>query len=348
MSGEPEVLFAVDRGVGRITLNQPRILNALNFRMVKEIDPKLREWADDPNIREVLITGNGERAFCAGGDVRGLHEYSDDRDERLQNAFDFFRAEYVLNRLIKRYPKPYVALIDGITMGGGVGLSVHGTYRVATERTMFAMPEMAIGFFPDVGGGYVLAHCPDNLGRYFGLAGARAKAADSLKLGIATHYVADDRLADFEAAIGDEPIEILLDKFTSQPDDGRLDAVEDAIDRCFSGDSIEAFLDALDDEEGDWAAKAAAHMRHVSPTSLKVGLRQLNDAVGMSFEENMAMEYRLCRRFMAEHDFREGVRALLVDKDNEPKWQPSTLKEVDDATVDSYFAPLGDDELTFD
>ncbi len=348
MSEEPDVLFAVDRGVGRITLNQPRILNALNANMVSLIDPQLREWAEDPNIREVLITGTGDRAFCAGGDVKGLHEFSDDPDERFAHAADFFRAEYTLNRLIKRYPKPYVALIDGITMGGGVGLSVHGTYRVATERTMFAMPEMTIGFFPDVGGGYFLAHCPDNLGRYFGLAGARAKAEDCLKLGVATHYVADDRLPEFVAAIGDAPIETLLDKFSSRPTDGRLAAVEPAIETCFSGDSIEAFLAALDAEEGEWAKKAAAHMRHVSPMSLKVGLRQLNEAVGLSFEDNMTMEYRLCRRFFADHDFREGVRALLIDKENAPKWRPASLEDVTDAMVDAYFAPLNGEELTFD
>lgn len=348
MSDQPEVYFDVDRGVGRITLNQPKILNALNFDMVRQIDPKLREWADDPDIREVLITGTGERAFCAGGDVRGLHEYGDSREERLAHAADFFRAEYTLNQLIKRYSKPYVALIDGITMGGGVGLSVHGSFRVATERTMFAMPEMAIGFFPDVGGGYVLAHCPDHLGHYFGLAGARAKAADCLTLGIATHFVADDRLAEFEAAIGDAPIDALLEKYAGDPGAGRLDGHLPAIDRCFSAGSIEAILDALDSEDGEWADKAAAHMRHVAPTSLKVGLRQLEQAVGLDFEANMTMEYRLCRRFMEGHDFKEGVRALLVDKDNAPQWDPARLEDVTEDAVAAYFAPLDGEELTFD
>ncbi len=348
MSNEPEVVFAVDRGVGRITLNQPKILNALNFSMVREIDTKLRAWADDPDIREVLITGAGDRAFCAGGDVRGLHEYGDSSEKRLAYAADFFRAEYTLNRLIKRYPKPYVALIDGITMGGGVGLSVHGAIRVATERTMFAMPEMAIGFFPDVGGGYFLAHCPDHLGRYFGLAGGRAKAADSLKLGVATHFVSDDSLANFEAALGDAPIETLLEKFAGDPGASVLDEQMPAIDRCFSAGSIEAILDALDAEDVDWAKKAAAHMRHVAPTSLKVGLHQLERAAGLDFEANMTMEYRLCRRFMEGHDFGEGVRALLVDKDNAPRWDPACLADVTDEAVAAYFAPLDGEELTFD
>lgn len=347
MSDE-KVLFAVDRGVGRITLNQPKILNALDYDMVREIDPKLREWADDPDIREVLITGTGERAFCAGGDVRGLHEYGDSRDKRLAHAAEFFRAEYTLNRLIKRYPKPYAALIDGITMGGGVGLSVHGAIRVATERTMFAMPEMAIGFFPDVGGGYFLAHCPDHLGHYYGLAGARARAADSVKLGVATHYVADDRLADFEAAVGDAPIEALLGKFSGDPGTAPLDGILAGVDRCFSRGSIEAIIDALDAEGAKWAQKAAAHMRHVAPTSLKVALRQLEQAVGLDFEANMAMEYRLCRRFMEAHDFEEGVRALLVDKDNQPQWVPARLEDVTEDAVAAYFAPLDGEELTFD
>ncbi len=348
MSDGPEVLFAVDRGVGRITLNQPKILNAFSFNMVRAIDPKLRAWADDPDIREVVITGAGDRAFCAGGDVRGLHEYSDNREKRLAHAADFFRAEYTLNRLIKRYPKPYAALIDGITMGGGVGLSVHGAIRVATERTTFAMPEMAIGFFPDVGGGYFLAHCPDHLGLYFGLAGARAKAADSLKLGVATHFVSDDRLADFEAAIGDAPIETLLEKFGGDPGNGALNELLPGIDRCFSAGTVEAILDALDAEEAEWAKRAAAHMRHVAPTSLKVALRQLEQAAGLDFEANMMMEYRLCRRFMEGHDFREGVRALLVDKDNAPQWDPARLEDVTEDAVAAYFAPLDGEELTFD
>lgn len=345
MSETPEVHFAVDRGVGRIILDRPKALNALTLGMIREIEPKLRAWAEDPDIREVLITGAGDRAFCAGGDVRSLHEK---QDANPNYAADFFREEYTLNRLIKRYPKPYVAILDGITMGGGVGLSVHGRYRIATDRTTFAMPEMAIGFFPDVGGGYVLARCADRIGYYLALSGGRTKAADSIYTGDATHYVGDDNLADFVAAIGDAPIESLLERYASDPGPAPLSKIADAIARCFSHDTVEGMIAALDGETGAWAERAVANMRHVSPTSLKVAKEQLDRAAGLDFEANMVMEYRISQHFMTQHDFREGVRAVLVDKDNAPQWRPSRLEDVTEADVEAYFAPLGDRDLKFD
>lgn len=345
MNDAPEIHFAVDRGVGRIVLDRPQALNALTLGMVRQIDPKLRAWATDPDIREVVITGAGDRAFCAGGDIRTLY---DEQSADSDFARGFFAEEYILNRLIKRYPKPYIAIVDGITMGGGVGLAVHGGYRIATDRTTFAMPELAIGFFPDVGGGWVLVHAAGRIGTYLALSGGRTKAADSLYTGTATHYVGDDQLAEFVAAIGDAPIEALLARFASDPGPAPLADNADAISRCFSHPTVEDMLAALDAETGVWAEKAAASMRRVSPTSLKVAKQHLDRAIDLDFEANMVLEYRMSQHFMAEHDFREGIRALVIDKDNAPHWRPARLQDVTEAAVEAYFAPLGDRELRFD
>jgi enoyl-CoA hydratase len=341
---ERDVRFRIEKGVGWITLDRPKALNALTLSMIREIDPRLRAWADDPDIREVVITGAGERAFCAGGDVRSLHENQAD-DETY--AEKFFGEEYTLNQLIKRYSKPYIAILDGITMGGGVGLSVHGSHRVATDRTVFAMPEMAIGFFPDVGGGYVLSRLADRIGYYLALSGGRTKSADSVYTGDATHYVGGKTLADFCAAIGDAPIDELLGRYASDPGPAPLADIKDEIARCFSANTVEDMLVALDDEGAAWAEKAAAAMRRVSPTSLKVAKEQLDRAADLDFEDAMIMEYRMSQHFMTQHDFREGVRAVLVDKDNAPDWQPKRLEDVTARMVEAYFAPLGARDLKF-
>ena len=345
MNEAAEIHFAVDRGVGRIVLDRPRTLNALTLGMVRQIDPMLRAWAIDPEIREVVISGAGDRAFCAGADIRTLYE---EKNAGGDFARGFFAEEYILNRLIKRYPKPYIAILDGITMGGGVGVAVHGGYRIATDRTVFAMPELAIGFFPDVGGGWVLVHAAGRIGLYLALSGGRTKAADSLYTGTATHYVGDDHLADFVAAIGDAPIEDLLERFASDPGPAPLAENADAITRCFSHPTVEDIMAALDIEAGEWAEKAVASMRRVSPTSLKVAKQHLDRAIDLDFEANMVLEYRMSQRFMAEHDFCEGIRALVIDKDNTPEWRPSNLQDVTEAEVAAYFAPLGDRDLRFD
>jgi enoyl-CoA hydratase len=345
---EPDVLFAVEGGVGRITLNRPKALNALTHAMVLEITDRLRDWAGDDAVREVVITGAGERAFCAGGDVVGIAKRILAGEVGTGLSAEFFREEYRLNRTIRTYPKPYVAILDGITMGGGVGLSIHGRYRVATERTVLAMPEMAIGFFPDVGGGYALARFPGESGLYMALSGARARAADCLYLGAATHYVSDGNLAALVAAIGEAPIEELLARYGEDPGSAPMAAQSAAIDRCFAPDSVEQVVSALDAEGGEWAEKTAATIRRMAPLSLKVAQRQLERAAALDFDANMVMEYRLCQRFMADHDFAEGVRAVLIDKDNAPAWRPAGLEDVSDAAIEAYFAPLGARDLTFD
>ncbi|MDP6953923.1 MAG: enoyl-CoA hydratase/isomerase family protein [Alphaproteobacteria bacterium] len=345
---EPDVLFATVRGVGRITLNRPKALNALTHGMVLEITDKLAKWAADDGVREVVITGAGERAFCAGGDVVGIAKRILAGEVGTGLSAEFFREEYRLNRIIRSYQKPYVAILDGITMGGGVGLSIHGRYRIATERTVLAMPEMAIGFFPDVGGGYVLARFPGMSGLYMALSGARARAADCVYLGAATHYVSDGNLAAFVDAIGEAPMEELLDRYGEDPGTAPMTAQREAIDRCFAPDRIEGILAALDAEGGEWAEKTATTLRRMAPLSLSVAQRQLVRAATLDFDANMVMEYRLCQRFMAGHDFAEGVRALLIDKDNAPAWQPANLEAVTDDAIEAYFAPLGARDLTFD
>ncbi len=346
--GTPEVRFDVARGVGRVTLDRPRALNALTLGMVRAMDAQLRIWADDPDVREVLIQGAGSRAFCAGGDIRTLYDQGKTRDDGADYPAHFFREEFRLNRLIRRYPKPYVALLDGITMGGGVGVSVHGDFRVATPRTNFAMPETGIGYFPDVGGGYFLAHCNGHVGRYLALTGARVGPADALRIGAATHYVDDEAMAGFLEQVGTAPSHVLLDALARDPGPALLARSAPAIARCFGGADVDSILAALEDDGGAWAGETLAALRVKSPTSVKVTFRLLQEAHGLDFEAGLVMEYRVAQRFMSTNDFFEGVRALLVDKDGAPNWAPARIEDVDEASVAAFFAPLRWGELDFD
>ena len=342
----PGIRFAAARGVGRVTLDRPRALNALTLGMVRAMDERLRAWADDPDIREVLVCGAGERAFCAGGDIRTLYDQGATSDDGADYPARFFRDEFRLNRLIGRYPKPYVALLDGITMGGGVGLSVHGRYRVATPRTDFAMPETGIGYFPDVGGGYFLAQRGAE-GRYLALTGARIGPADTLRIGAATHYLNGEAVAAFLDRIGGAPAGGLLDELAGDPCAAPLAENAPAIERCFSAPGVGSVVAALEAESGAWAGKTLAALRRKSPTSVKVTDRLLARARGMTLEDDLKMEYRVAQRFMSTADFFEGVRALLVDKDGAPAWSPSQLEDVDDDAVEAFFAPLAWGELDF-
>ncbi len=338
-----EVLFERRGALGLITLNRPQALNALTLEMIHAITARLEAWADDPSVATVLIRGAGDKAFCAGGDIRALVQ--PDNEAYIAG---FFADEYRLNRLIFRYPKPYVALIDGIAMGGGVGVSVNGALRIATAATLFAMPETGIGMFPDVGGSYFLPRCPGETGMYLGLTGARLKAADCLDAGIADVYVAAskhavmiERMAEGEAA------DAVLRDLHGPPGAAPLAEAREAIDRCFAGDSVEEIVVALEQEEGAWAAKTLEALEGKSPFALKVALRQLRLGRALAFEDCMAMEYRLSQRVVPAHDFREGVRAAVIDKDRAPRWQPPTLAEVGEEMVAACFAPLDGRELRF-
>jgi enoyl-CoA hydratase len=346
-------------GIATLTINRPQALNALTLENYRRFAPALAGWAEDPAVRAVVVRGAGGRAFCAGGDVRAVYEAGRGiRGDRSLTAV-FFREEYRLIRDIHRFPKPYIAIVDGITMGGGAGISINGAYRIAAERTQFAMPETGIGLFPDVGATRFLNRCPGRIGRYLGLSGARLAAADAVYCGFATHFVPQDRIDTLVGALAGiawqkgrefDQVAVLLAEFAADPGPAPLAALRPAIDHCFSAETIEAILAALAAERGDaadWAAATRAGLFEKSPTSLKVTLRQLIEGCRFDLEAALALEYRLTQHFMSAPDFYEGVRALLIDKDRRPRWQPATLAAVADAAVASYFAPLGDRQLEF-
>ncbi len=350
MSGDPDILFEVTHGLATATLNRAEALNALTFDMVRRLDARLVEWAADPAVRAILIEGAGGRAFCAGGDVRALYQAGKAGGDLPAR---FYAAEYAMNYRIHRLEKPYVALMDGITMGGGVGVSVHGSHRVVTERTVFAMPETGIGLFPDVGGGYFLPRLPGALGTYLGLTGARLEAADCRYAGIATHTVPAARLDALKDALAraDWPDDAhaavgrTLDALHQDPGAAPLAAHRRAIDRCFAADTVAGIIAELEAQGTDWAARQLEILAAKSPTSLKLACRQIRQGATMGFAEVMRMEYRLTQGCMAGHDFYEGVRAAVIDKDRAPKWRPPSLDEVSDAAVDAYFAPMGERDL---
>jgi enoyl-CoA hydratase len=352
------VQTAIEGAVGVITLNRPKALNALDHAMCLAIDAALKVWANDDRVAAVLIRGAGDRAFCAGGDVRAVREDGlawkrGTSDGALTR--DFFRDEYRMNRRIAAFPKPYIALIDGITMGGGVGLSVHGRYRVATERTLIAMPETAIGLFPDVGASFILPRLPGEIGTYLALTGGRIKAADALSLGIATHLTASAGIPDLIFALiasvtpGNTAsiIEDVLARYTNVAGETELTSQRPTVDRCFGFDQVERILAALDDDGGPFAQETAATLRTMSPTSLKLTLKEMRLGRTLDLESCLRMEYRLTQSVAAGRDFYEGVRAVLVDKDHAAKWYPASLDAVDDSLVDSHFLVPSHGDLDF-
>ena len=335
--------------VGRITLNRPKALNALNQDMVTAMIEALTGWADDDDVKAVVVDGEGEKGFCAGGDIKMLAESGRAGDDR---AWRFWRDEYRLNTLIKEYAKPYVALIDGITMGGGVGVSVHGSHRVAGDRTLFAMPETGIGFHPDVGGAYFLPRLAGALGTWMGLTGARPKTADAIAAGVATHYVPSERNGELIYALeterlddDGERIEELLDGFGGDAGHSDLAHARGLIDAAFGRESVDAILFALDEAGDAWSAKQAGTLRSKSPTSLRVTLEALRRGADLDFRGVMTQDLRVSMRFLAPgSDFYEGVRAVVVDKDNAPKWAPAPTG----TEIEAFFEPLdGEHEMTF-
>ncbi len=358
-----EIVLGRAGGLATLTINRTQALNALTLDNYRSFAPALADWAEDPSVHAVIVRGAGGRAFCAGGDVRAVYEAGRGIAGDPNLTAVFFREEYQLIRQIHRYPKPYIAIIDGITMGGGAGISLNGAYRVATERTLFAMPETAIGLFPDVGATRFLTRCPGHVGHYLGLTGARLRAADARYCGFATHIAAQDQVAALVAALGHVDwqtggergrVEAVLSGFAIDAGPPPLAALRPAIDRCFAGDTIEEILDALAAEaaaggaDAAWAADTRAGLLTKSPTSLKVTLRQLTVGRDYGLDQALTLEYRLTQHMMAAHDFYEGVRAALIDKDQRPRWRPASLAAVGDDMVEAYFTPIGDRELRFD
>ncbi len=341
MNSEPEILFDRKGAAGIVTLNRPKALNAITRDMIRQLTAKLEAWKADESVTRIIIRANGERAFSAGGDLRGVTVRG-----RQEEALVFFADEYRLNAAIKRYPKPYIALIDGIVMGGGVGVSIHGSHRVAGDKFQFAMPEVGIGFFPDVGGTWMLPRLKGKIGTFCALTGERLKAADALFAGVCTHHVSAARFADLtEALCGNVSVDATLAAFAEPAPGGEIASKAGLIDRLFAGNEIEDILAALDREaaggsEAVWAAKIAALIRTKSPTSLRIALEQMKRGAGWTFEECMKAEYRIVSRVLYQDDFYEGVRAVIVDKDNAPRWNPPVLAEVSPQAIEALFAPL--------
>jgi enoyl-CoA hydratase len=335
-----DVLTLIEGGVGRICLNRPAAIHALNLPMCQAMLAALAAWEEDATVRAVTIDHAAGRGFCAGGDIRMLAE-SGAKDG--VEACAFFHTEYRLNHRLFTYAKPRVAFMDGITMGGGVGLSLPCTWRVATENTRFAMPETGIGLFPDVGGGWFLSRLPGRTGAFLALTGARIDGAECLALGLATHYLPAAALDEAKRRIAAAPDDIpaILADLSVAPPPARITGNRDAIDRLFASDRLEDILSALAADPSDWAAKELATLGTKSPQTMKVALRQLAEGAAMpSFADEMAQEYAIGARVVRMHDFLEGVRAVIVDKDNAPQWNPASAQGVSDALIDSIFAPL--------
>ncbi len=353
MNAEPELLIDRRRPLILVTLNRPKALNALSRAMCVELLERLVSWEEDPGVAAVVIRGAGERAFCAGGDVVAIYE-SARGDGRV--AADFFHAEYRMNRALYHFAKPVISLVDGLVMGGGVGISAHGSHWVATERTLFAMPETGIGLFPDVGGSYFLPRLPDALGTYLGLTGARIKAADCRFTGIASDYCESGQLDALVEALATadwaDDLEAtatrVLAEAAADPGPAPLAEQAEAIARCFSQDTVEGIVAALEAEDTAWAEETRRGLvERCSPTSLKLTLRQLRQGLALDFDQAMVMEYRLARACVAGHDLAEGIRAAVIDKDRTPKWRPATLDAVTDEMVAAHFSARDDGDLTF-
>ena len=339
-----EVVTSIDGGVGRVRLDRPKQLHALTTAMCEGVLQALEAWRDDPTVEAVLIDHAEGRGFCAGGDIRMLAD-SGAADGVAARAF--FATEYRMNHRLFTYAKPTVAFMDGVTMGGGVGLAMPCAYRVATENTRFAMPETGIGLFPDVGGGWYLSRLPGRMGQYLALTGHRLDGAECLALGLATQYLPAASLDAAKARIAAHPQDIAaaLEAAAVQAPEARIVAHRDAIDRLFASDHLEDVFAALEADGGDWAAETLATLRTKSPQTMKVSLRLLLDGATMpTFEDEMRQEYAVGSRVVQRHDFLEGVRAVIVDKDNAPRWDPATPDGVTEHVIEQIFAPLDEAE----
>jgi enoyl-CoA hydratase len=331
------VKTAVSGGIGRLSLDRPAALNALDLRMVRLMTAALDEWRADDSVRAVVVHSTSPKAFCAGGDIRAVRESALRGDPAAIRAY--FTAEYALDAAVAAYPKPYLALIDGLALGGGLGISVHGAVRVVTERAGLAMPETAIGFFPDIGAGYFLPRLRDGVGMYLGLTGTRISGAAAVECGLATHYVPSSELPELEAALAaSDPLEAVA-RFAVTPPASELSAHYPAIARCFSAATLEEMVDRLTAEDDDWSRETLAVLGRMSPSSLFLTHQLIRRGAGSTLAECLERELRLACAVAATPDFAEGVRAVVVDKDRNPAWSPTVLDEADRARLLGYFTP---------
>ncbi|MEL4358227.1 MULTISPECIES: enoyl-CoA hydratase/isomerase family protein [unclassified Luteococcus] len=339
---EPEVLTEVRGKAGVITLNRPKAMNALNQNMVDVLAQVLEQWRDDDQVSLVILAGAGERGLCAGGDVVSLYR------DALANGTDgakFWADEYALNLVISNYPKPYVAIMNGIVLGGGIGVSAHGSHRIVTDDTRVGMPETGIGFVPDVGGSHLLTHVPSHLGTHLALTGQHVGPGEAIECGLADVYVPQDQLATLVEQLCETGDAGLVQGF-AQPAPTGFAAEHDDVEQVYSQETVEEILAALDELGQDWAADAAKRIRRNSPLALKVTLESLRRAKGQSLAEALDTEFRVSVNMQRGHEFVEGVRAQLVDKDRNPQWQPATLDEVGPDGVAAVFAPITDERIT--
>jgi enoyl-CoA hydratase len=339
-----EVIVRRDGAAGFLTLNRPKAIHALTAVMDEAMTDALLEWRDDSDVRVIIIDHSEGRGFCAGGDIAFLRNSA--LTDNGVSGLKFFHDEYQLNHLLFTYPKPVVAFMDGITMGGGVGISQPAKYRVATENTRYAMPETGIGLFPDVGGGWYLSRLPNRIGQFLALTGARLDGAECLWAGLATHYLPAEELAEAKQRIAaGHEIGGVLTALSIKAPEARIAANAAKIAKHFASDRFEDIIASLEGDDSEWAAKELATLRTKSPQTCKVALRQLAESARLTdFADNMRLEYRIASRVLTRPDFAEGVRAVIVDKDNAPKWNPATPEEVTDELIDSIFAPLPADE----
>jgi enoyl-CoA hydratase len=338
-----DVLIEVRDGLGLVTLNRPKAINALNYAMVQEITPTLEAWSNDEAIRAVVVTGSGDRGLCAGGDIVSIYH---DAQTGGTESRDFWRDEYILNALIARYPKPYIVVMDGIVMGGGVGISAHGSVRIVTERSKIGMPEVGIGFVPDVGGTYLLPRAPGETGTHVALTTSTMGPGDAIAMGFADHYIPVADVPAFLDALRTEPVDAALERFTATPPEATLQTQRSWIDECYAGDEVEQIVRRLQAHGDESAAKAAEQILSKSPISVKVALKSLRRAAAVTtLEEVLNDEYRVSLACLNSHDLVEGIRAQVVDKDRNPQWVPADLSGVTESDVDKYFAHLGDREL---
>lgn len=341
-----DILIRVDGHAGFISLNRPSALNALTLSMVHAMTVALLAWRDDDAVKCVVIDHADGRGFCAGGDIAFLRNSA--LNDGGVSGRKFFHDEYQLNHLLFTFPKPVIAFMDGITMGGGVGISQPARFRVATENTKFAMPETGIGLFPDVGGSWYLSRLEGRMGQFLALTGSRVAGAGCLALGLATHYLPTSALADAKARIASEDVERIdgiLGTLSETPPASKIVEALVQINRHFAADRYEDILLSLEGDDSEWAMKELATLRTKSPQTCKVALRQLSESLKLNdFADNMAMEYRIASRVLVRPDFAEGVRAVIVDKDNRPKWHPATAEAVTEDLIDDIFAALPAEE----
>lgn len=340
-----DILTRVDGHVGRVTLNRPKAINSLTHHMATVLDQVITEWAGDPVITAVILDGAGERGLCAGGDVVAVYESAKAGGEDVRR---FWWDEYRLNAKIGRYPKPYVAIMDGIVMGGGVGISAHGNVRVVTDRSKIGMPEVGIGLIPDVGGTYILSRAPGLLGLHAALSGAPFTGADAIALGFADHYVPHEKLEAFTAAVVGEGVEAAIEAFAIEPPPSQLLAQQHWVDECYAAPTLTEILAALRGHADPAAHEAAELIAGRSPIAASVALEAIRRAAHLpTLEDVLVQEYRVSCAASRSHDLVEGIRAQIIDKDRNPTWSPSSLAEVTEEDVQGYFAPA-DPDLTFE